>query len=294
MGASSPLPRGTERVSEPGKAPVYRGNLDKLVDKILAERGIDLAQYRRPYLERRLAARLRALEVHTYRQYADRLDSDADEYAHLIDTLTINVTEFFRDKPVWDILRKRVIPDMIAEKTRGRSRTIRVWSAGCASGEEPYSIAMCLLDALGDSAEKFLVSVLATDLDPAALSAASAGVFEASKLKRIPSSYQVRFTQMRGTSEFEIAPEVRRVVRFSHYSLFDPPPIKVVDLVLCRNVFIYFDRGKQTSVLQNFIQAMTRGGYLVLGRSEKLSAEAAALLTPIDARERIYRKSVQY
>jgi len=95
---------------------------------------------------------------------------------------------------------------------------------------------------------------------------------------------------MRGVSAFEIAPEIRRIVRFARYSLFDDAPIRLVDVVFCRNVFIYFDRDRQARVLESFLGAMGRGGYLVLGRSEKLSAEASALLEPIDARERIYRK----
>jgi chemotaxis methyl-accepting protein methylase len=280
-------------VTDIGHAHVYRGNLDRLIEKILDERGMDLSQYRRTYLERRIAARLRSLDVHTYRQYSDRLDADPEEYAHLIDTLTINVTEFFRDKPVWDILRRRVIPDLVADKRQGRSRAIRVWSAGCATGEEPYSIAMCLLDALGEDASKFLVTVTGTDLDSEALATAGRGIYEVDKARRIPPSYQVRFIKMRGARQFEIAPEVRRLVRFAPYSLFDDAPMRVVDIVMCRNVFIYFDRGRQGLVLENFLKAMGRGAYLVLGRSEKLTVEAGRLLTPVEARERIYRKPLR-
>lgn len=274
------------------QAPVYRGSLDKLLSKIHDEHGMDLGDYRRPYLERRIGARLRSVGVHTYRQYSDLLDRDSAEYDRLIDTLTINVTDFFRDKPVWDAIRRRVVPDLIAEKSRSRSRTVRIWSAGCATGEEPYSIAMCMLDALGDDADRFLISVLGTDLDPEALAVAGRAVYTSDKLRHIPSSYQVRFTKMKGAGEFEIAPEVRKIVRLAPFNLFDESPLRVVDLVLCRNVFIYLDRARQAKVLENFLRAMGRNSYLVLGRSEKLTTQAAQSLVAVDAKERIYQKPV--
>lgn len=267
-----------------------RGDLDKFMGKVLRDRGFDLTQYRRAYVERRLAARLRALELRTYRDYADVLDANPAEYERMLDTLTINVTDFFRDAPVWDILRKRVLPDLIADKLRGRSRTIRIWSAGCATGEEPYSIAMMVLDVLGKDADKFLINILGSDLDPEALRVAEKGRYDREKLKGIPASYQVRFIQSAGRSTFEIKPEVARLVRLKQSSLFGTSPMKVVDLILCRNVFIYLDRPKQMMVLEGFWGSLARGGYLILGRSEKMPAEMARRLEQIESRERIYRR----
>ncbi len=267
-----------------------RGDLDKFMGKVLRDRGFDLTQYRRAYVERRLAARLRTLELRTYRDYAYLLDIDPSEYAQMLDTLTINVTDFFRDDAVWDILRKRVIPEMVADKLRGRSRTIRIWSAGCATGEEPYSITMLVLDILGKDADKFLINVLGSDLDPDVLRFAEKGRYTNDKLKNIPTSYQVRFTRAIGKSEFEIKPEVTRLVRFRHSSLFGDSPMKVADLILCRNVFIYLDRPRQMAVLERFWGSLARGGYLVLGRSEKMPAEMVRRFEPIEPRERVYRR----
>lgn len=268
----------------------YRGSLDKLIAKIDEARGLDLGLYRRAYLERRIAARLRVVGLHSYRQYADLLDADPREYEQLIDTLTINVTDFFRDKVVWDVVRRRVMPQLIAAKTEARSRNIRVWSAGCATGEEPYSLAMSLLDALGDKAADFSVSITATDLDPEALAKAERGVFRKERLRRIPSAYQVRFTKSIDADTFEVLPEVRRLVRFQRLSLFDPAPLRAIDMVFCRNVFIYFDHQQQGRVLDNFLTALTYGGYLVLGRSEKLQPAASKRFDVVDGKERIYRK----
>ena len=278
---------GVSVVDDPAAS---RGDLDKLMGRILDDRGLDLSQFRRAYVERRLAARLRNLELHSYREYADLLASDPAEYAMLIDTLTINVTDFFRDAPMWDILRRRVLPDIIAEKMRGRSRTIRVWSAGCASGEEPYSIAMAILDALGPDADKFLITILGTDLDPDILEVAAKGEYDKEKLSHIPGTYQVRFTRPLARVSFEVLPEVRRHVRFKQSSLFDNSPMKVADLILCRNVFIYLDRVRQAKVLDAFWGSMARGGYLVLGRSEKMTIDSARRFEPIESKERIYRK----
>lgn len=277
-------------MTEAGSARVYRGNLDRIISKVHDARGIDLSQYRRAYLERRVAARLRTLELHSYRQYADLLDADPNEYLQLLDTLTINVTEFFRDKVVWDSLKRNVMREMLAAKLDGRSRTIRIWSAGCATGEEPYSLVMLLLDMLGDDASRFLISVVGTDLDGQALERAERGVYDLSRLKRIPPGYQLRFTRVLDSHTFEILPEVRRFVRFREASLFGEAPMRVVDLVMCRNVFIYFDRDQQARVLGMFWDSLVRGGYLVLGRSEKLSVQAVGRFEPIDGRERIYRK----
>lgn len=278
------------RLTDAGSTHVYRGNLDRIVSKVNEVRGIDLSQYRRAYLERRIAARLRTLDLHSYRQYVDLLDADPNEYLQLIDTLTINVTEFFRDKVVWDSMRRNVFRPMLDSKAEGRSRTIRFWSAGCATGEEPYSLAMMLVDMMGHDASRFLVSVLGTDLDNEALAKAERGVYDMDKGKRIPPGYQVRFTRPINASSFEIAPEIKHLVRFRQTSLFGEAPLRVVDLIVCRNVFIYFDKEQQRRVLDMFYDSLARGGYLVLGRSEKLSVQAADRFEPIDGRERIYRK----
>lgn len=268
---------------------VYRGNLDKLIRKIAEERGFDLAQYRRQYLERRIAARLRVLELHSYRQYADYLDSHAEEYGKLLDVLTINVTDFYRDPTVYDIFREQIVPDMLAEKTRTRHRLVRAWSAGCATGEETYSIAMSLLAGMGSKQSSFLLSVLGTDLDERALEVAKDGIYSIDKLGNIPQEHQVRYIQTHGET-FEIRPEVRQHVKFRPLNLFSDKPISVVDVIFCRNVFIYFSREQQEAILDRFMAALARGGYLVLGRSEKLSKDAAAQLELVNGRERIYRK----
>jgi len=276
-------------VDNVGASCTYRGNLDKLIAKINAERGLDLGNYRRQYLERRLAARLRTLGLHSYRQYSDHLDRDPAEYAALIDALTINVTEFYRDKTVFDIFRTEIVPIMIEAKLGTRHRMIRVWSAGCATGEEPYSITMSFLDALGDRQREFLLTVLATDLDPAALAKARRGEYPVDKARTIPAEHQVRYLEMHGET-FSMRPEVTSHVKFRQMNLFSERPMNVVDVIFCRNVFIYFSREQQAQVLEHFWGALARGGFLVLGRSEKLAPCVSSKFELYNGRERIYRK----
>lgn len=269
---------------------IAKSDLDRLIAQVKVARGVDLRSYRSTYLERRLATRLRAVGTRSVEDYCMYLARNKPEYDRLLESLSISVTEFFRDPKVWDHVRHRLLPELLESKHRGRSRMLRGWSAGCASGEEPYSMAMCALDALGDDAARFHVSVLATDVDDAALRRAAAGRYPSSALRHIPAEYQQRFTTMVGEHEIEVSPQVKKLVRWRNYSLFDEAPMKLVDVVFCRNVMIYLDRAQQDRVLEVFWDALTRGGYLVLGRSERLTPAALDRFEVVDGRERIYRK----
>jgi chemotaxis protein methyltransferase CheR len=272
-----------------GAEQVYRGDVKRLLATIADERGVDLTQYRSAYVERRIAARLRALNLHTYRQYARYIKANPDEYASLLDAMTINVTDFFRDPPVYQLFRTRVVPEIIQRKVKSRHRMVRVWSAGCATGEEPYSIAMSFLSALGPDDDGFMLNIVGTDLDPNALETASRAEYDIAKLKHIPKADQVRFVEVIG-DRFRIRPEVTKHVRFRPLNLFTDEPIHVVDVLFCRNVFIYFTREQQAKVLVRFSESLARGGYLVLGRSEKMAAASAADFELVEGRDRVYRK----
>lgn len=268
---------------------VYRGNLDRLLAKVRDERGLDLAQYRPRYVERRLASRLHSLGLHSYRQYAAYIDGHPDEYAMLVDTLTINVTQFFRDTTVFDLFRKEIVPALLKDKIARHQRMIRVWSAGCATGQEPYSLAMSFLSAMGEKSHDYLLTVLGTDIDPKALAEAKRATYELNQLAHIPKIDQARYVDIRG-DHFTIRPEVTRHCKFEYLNLFEDKPIQVVDVIFCRNVFIYFNREEQDRMLGVFWSALARGGYLVLGRSERIAPSTTARFELISGRERIYRK----
>lgn len=268
---------------------IGRGDLRRLMKKINEDRGLDLSQYRTPYLERRISSRLRALDLPTYGRYARYLDEHPDEYVQLLDTLTINVTDFFRDRDVYQKFEHVVIPRLLKDKAARRQRMIRCWSAGCSTGEEPYSMTMSLLSVLRDDADKYLLSVTGTDIDGGALAVARKAEYRNDDLSHIPLGFQNRFIEM-GARTFKIKPEVARHVRFKVLNLFEDEPMHVVDVIFCRNVFIYFTREQQARVMERFWSALHRGGFLILGRSEKLAPMLADRLEPVDGARRIYRK----
>jgi len=263
-----------------------------LLEKVRSERSLDLAQYRPRYVERRVAVRLNTLGIRTYQQYASYLDSHPDEYALLLDALTINVTQFFRDPTVFAVFRDQVVPELLQTKAARKQRLIRVWSAGCATGEEPYSLAMLLLNGIrAAGAEKMLLSVIGTDIDRKALAVAKAGEYPIRLLSQIPASDRSRYVRAED-DVFRIGPEVTRACRFQYLNLFEDAPIHGIDVIFCRNVFIYFNRQEQDRMLEHFWESLSRGGYLVLGRSERLAPSLAKRFLLIDGRERVYRKPI--
>lgn len=266
-----------------------RNGLTRLFDKVRHEHGLDLSQYRTRYVERRLGTRLRVLGLDTYRQYALHLDADPGEYERLRDALTISVTQFFRDESVFAAFRSEVVPALMARKDARCQSMVRVWSAGCATGEEPYSIAMSFLSQLRPSESAMGLIVVGTDVDRSALASARQAIYPVAKLEQIPEPERSRYTRASGDT-FQIAPEVTRHVRFRYLNLFEDEPVRMADVIFCRNVFIYLARAEQERLLNVFRESMPRGGYLVLGRSERLAPSLGNRFELVNARERIYRK----
>lgn len=266
-----------------------RGSLERLTEALRDARGVDLGFYRPRYVERRIATRLQALGLLTYRQYLARLSDDPAEFDRLMSALTINVTQFFRDASTFESLQTLVVPTLLEQARPDRTRTVRVWSAGCATGQEAYSITMSLLAAGVTAKAGFTLHVLGTDIDPAALARASRAEYTAAEIADIPPELQSRFTEPAGEG-YRLTAEVTAACRFARASLFDPAPTRGCDIVLCRNVFIYLRHEQQVALAERFRGALRQGGVLVLGRSERLRAGEGQPFEALDARERIYRK----
>lgn len=283
------IDEGGRMQPEPGEA-LARGSLDKLLRKVMADRGLDLQQYRERYVERRLAVRLAALGLRTYSQYATYLDRNPDEYHELVNTLTINVTQFFRDAEVFELFRSQVLPAILEQKSARRQRVLRIWSAGCATGEEPYSLAMSVLDGIARAgADAIVPTVIGTDLDRTAIATAKRAEYPVRQLEQIPKHDRFRYIDV-GSETFTMKQHVRDLVRFQYLNLFDDPPIHGVDAIFCRNVFIYFNKADQERLIRAFSESLNRGGHLVLGRSERLGPDVAEAFELVDGRQRIYRK----
>ena len=270
------------------------------VEQVSAElkrvRGIDLSGYRHAMLERRLSARMIRLGTTDFPAYLDRLRTDPTECDRLIDTIGINVSEFFRDPIVFEILAQDVLPDLIERRRRAGTREIRVWSAGCAAGEEAYSIAILLHRALKDEVSAWTTRIFGTDIDLDALAAANAGVYPTAQFENTRLGVLNDYFVPDGEG-YKVRPFLRRMVRFSRDDLTSPnsfAPAESVfgtfDLVLCRNVLIYFSREYQPRIVDKLCRSLAAGGCLVLGKAESLSGASEQKLAVIDRRHRIYQK----
>jgi chemotaxis protein methyltransferase CheR len=246
--------------------------------------------YKDKCLRRRIAVRMRACGAHTYSDYQAVLDRSPEEYERLKDAITINVTRFYRNADTWDLLRDTVLREICADV----QHEVRAWSAGCSSGEEPYTLAMLLAECLetqGRTDRLGLITIDATDIDRECLARAQTARYSPEALAEIPEGLAQRYFESDG-GFCRVAERVRRrvVVRASDL-INDPPPRRNYHLILCRNVVIYFGRATQERVFNAFADALAPGGFLVLGKVETLFGPARERLTLLDPRERVYRRA---
>lgn len=249
--------------------------LPVLLERVRLHTNIDFTQYKSPTILRRLHRRMAATSTATLHDYLELLDSHPEEYQHLVASFLINVTEFFRDPPLVSYLQEQILPDLIAHmRTHGVPNELRVWSAGCSTGEEPYSIAMMMAEALGPDALQFTVRIFATDVDADAIAFARRGRYPAAALSNMPDALRARYF-LPVDGNYEIVKSIRGMVIFGEHDLGARAPFPHMDLVVCRNVLIYFTPELQQRALQLFAFSLRDGGYLVLG-----NAESASLLSP--------------
>jgi two-component system CheB/CheR fusion protein len=237
------------------------------------QRGFDFTGYKRPSLLRRVLRRMQVLGLSDFDAYADYLQVDPDEFARLFNTILINVTSFFRDSYAWEYVERSVLPELLAAKTP--HEPVRVWSAGCASGQEAYSIAMLLAEALGAEAFRDRVKVYATDADEEALGQARLASYSAKEVEDIPPALLKRYFEP-VNSRHVFRSDLRRCVIFGRHDLVSDAPISRLDLLICRNTLMYFNADTQRRILQRFHFALNgyegRPGYLFLGRAEMMLA----------------------
>jgi chemotaxis methyl-accepting protein methylase len=259
-----------------------------LTAKISRERGFGCGSYKEKCVRRRIAVRMRARGVHTFDDYARVLDDDPLEYERLLDALTINVTKLFRNPDTYAALARTVIPALWTIP----APTLRVWSAGCSSGEEPYSLAVLFhrhAEQLGQLERVGRVHVLGSDIDRESLAAAARGVFDEAAFA--DTSPELRERYFGGAARNVLLPEVKALVSLERRDLLaEPPPRGGYHLIACRNVIIYFDRPTQEALFERFHEALLPGGYLVLGKVETLLGHARSLFAAVEGRERIFRR----
>ncbi|MFW2589442.1 CheR family methyltransferase [Sagittula sp. SSi028] len=239
-----------------------------ICDTIQHRLGHDFTKYKRSTLSRRIARRMQVRGLESPRDYLTIVRSDDEECAALFQDLLINVTRFFRDPVEFGHLDEMVVRPLV--DSCDPDGEIRVWVAGCSSGEEAYSIAMLLHRAMLMAGKKPLVQVFATDIDPKMLDIARAGAYPLSALPDIPEDLRNRYT-VAGSNSFTITQNIRDMVRFSLHSVIKDPPFSKIDLVSCRNLLIYFDESLQRDVVPLLHFSLREDGYLFLGASEAIS-----------------------
>jgi chemotaxis methyl-accepting protein methylase len=258
-----------------------------LLDKVELERGFACSSYKHSCLRRRIKTRMRMRGAGTYEDYIQILETDPREMDRLVAALTINVTRFFRNHAVWDAVASQVVPDVWSREIDD----VRIWSAGCASGEEAYSLAMLFhrhVAVNGMLAQIDRLKITGTDVDAEAIRDATAGAYSEADLAEVRPEFRTRYFS--ATPPFEPAAGIRRLVRFARHDLLkDPYPAEPQHVIVCRNVLIYFDRVVQQQVIEGFRASLAPGGFLILGKVESLLASAWAF-ERVSARERIFRR----
>jgi len=280
--AASGLPLATGELAERD-----RRELDALTREIHARSGLRCDLYKEKCLRRRLAIRMRARGVCRYADYAAVLRADPQEYERLLATVLINVSKFYRNADTWEAIRTVVLPRLLARP----DRPLRIWSAGAAAGEEPYSVAILLLEHAaeqGPAGRLPPVEILGTDIDPDSLAAARRAEYGELALSELPPAARRRWFEP--GPPYRLRPEVRRLVRFERADLIADPAPRGQHLVLCRNVAIYFERELQDILFERLADALLPGGFLVLGKVEAVSGPAAARFRLLVSRERIYER----
>jgi two-component system, chemotaxis family, CheB/CheR fusion protein len=260
--------------------------LVSLLEFLKSNRGFDFSGYKRTSLERRIQRRMQDVGISTYEDYQDHLEVTPDEFTDLFNTILINVTGFFRDKPAWDYVRAEIVPAVV--ESVSESEPIRIWSAACATGEEAYTLAMVFAEELGQDAFQRRVKIYATDLDEEALTRARQAVYPREALKPIPDELAERYFEAGPLGKMFRA-DLRRSVIFGRNDLVQDAPISKIDLLVSRNALMYFTPEAQARILGHFNFALRDTGFLFLGKSEMLITHAD-LFTPYDLRWRVFRK----
>ena len=273
-------------MTQPGGPEEVDSTLEDLVIFIRDARGFDFTGYKRSSLARRIRKRMHEVGAADYVDYRDLLESSAEEFEYLFNTILISVTGFFRDAETWTNLQREVMPELLAENDGPRE--IRVWSAGCATGQEAYSLAIAFAEALGVDEAAKRVKIYGTDVDDEALREARVGVYASKNLDSMPPELRDKYFEQTG-SQFAFRPDLRRRVIFGRHDITRDAPISRLDLLVCRNTLMYFNVETQAQVIDRFHFALREGGHLFLGKAEMLLGNGERF-DVVSMRQRMFRR----
>lgn len=263
-------------------------DLKKIVDFINGRFGIDLRYYRLTFVYRHLRGRMLDARKKNALEYILELKNNPEEFKQFLDTLSINVTHFFRDKDVYEAFRANIIPELLRQKAAAGQQIIRVWSAGCASGQEPYSLAIMLKEAL-DGKENFIVKIIATDVDDDALNKGMKAEYDERDFRETDKKFVEKYFTQPYNKQYALSSEIKRMVKFEKLNLITDEGPKLIDIIFCRNVLIYFNREQQDLLFKKFHGSLAPGGYFVIAKVETIWDKT--LFEPMDLAHKIYKKA---
>ena len=266
--------------------PISALDIKKIKDKVHDKTGFNLSYFKPIFLSRRINVRMNVLHITTGSEYANLLQNESDEINSLYDSLSINVTKFYRNKHVWKTFSTNIIPMLLnSPKT---INTIRVWSAGCATGEEPYSIAIMFSEALKNT--NYKIKIIATDINFQLLQDAKKGVYSFNTLQNLDPNLIKSYFTKEGKHQYKVNKKIKDLVSF-HLGDIVTYPLSYLDVIFCRNLLIYYSKDSQNLILKKFHQVLKENKFLILGMDESmLGHKIANLFLPIFPRERIYQK----
>lgn len=259
---------------------------EALMDYLRCSHGFDFTGYKRSSLVRRVQHRMQTIQIENYSDYGDYLKSNPQEFTQLFNTIEINFTSFFRNAPAWEYVSEAIIPQITAGKSSDEQ--IRIWSAGCASGEEIYTLAILLAEVLGVEQFQARVKIYGTDVDEEALNQARQGSYPSSEVADMPPTLLERYFEQLAQS-YVFRKDFYNCIVFFRHDMIQDAPMPRIDLLVCRNVLIYFNIDAQTKALARFHFGLKDSGFLFLGTAEMLPTHTN-FFTPVNLRQRVFTK----
>ncbi len=264
-------------------------DLKEITEFVQKKRGLDLSYFKPAFLTRRIGVRMQMLNMTSSSQYAQLLNSDLNEVGSLYDSLSINVTRFYRDKQVWQIFGNKIIPNLL--KDSKISEKLRIWSCGCASGEEPYSLAIMFSESLDNPKNK--IKIQATDINSRALQTALKGIYSIDNLKNLDSILITKYFKKIDSTKFQVIEKIKDLVSFNLADI-TTFPVSYLDVIFCRNLLIYYGKEAQDLIFKKFHIVLKPNRYLVLGMDETLwGHKLQNSFLSLHPKDRIYQKKLK-
>ena len=245
---------------------ITTADFEKIKNLIYEKSGIFFSEINRPILESRLKERLKAVDVKSVDEFYTLLTTNEDEMKFFLDAVTTNLTKFFRNTAQIDAFEKYIIPELVAWKRKKGNPSIKIWSAGCSTGEEPYTLAMVLGETLP---KDFTANITASDLSLNSLMTAKTGFYHESRVDGIPEKYLAKYFT-KTNDGYQATDQLKKIIKFDYHNLNFDSGLTGLDLIFCRNVIIYFDEIAQEKVINRFYNALSNHAYLIIGHSESL------------------------